>query len=100
MVWKRRVARNGDAARLGACATVFLCASVALGQQPDSKLSFEVASVKAAGPQAMRRIQGSVEGGPVTRDPGRIRFTDMPLRALMMHAYDVQSFQVSGPTWM
>ena len=79
---------------------VLLCASIALGQQPNPKLTFEVASIKPAAPQAMGRLQGSVDGGPGTPDPGRIRFTDMPLRVLIMRAYDVQSFQVSGPSWM
>ncbi len=79
---------------------VLLCASIALGQQPNPKLTFEVASIRPAAPQAMGRLQGSVDGGPGTPDPGRIRFTDMPLRVLIMRAYDVQSFQVSGPSWM
>jgi uncharacterized protein (TIGR03435 family) len=48
----------------------------------------------------MARLQGSVDGGPGTHAPGRIRFTDMPLRVLIMRAYGVQSFQVSGPSWM
>ncbi|MBS1855637.1 MAG: TIGR03435 family protein [Acidobacteria bacterium] len=77
-----------------------LCASMARGQPPDRRLTFEVASVRPAAPQAMARLQGSVDGGPGTSNPGRIRFTDMPLRALIMRAYDVQSFQVLGPSWM
>ena len=81
-------------------AAVILCASIALGQQSNQKLTFEVASIKPAGPQAMARLQGSVEGGPGTAAPGRIQFTDIPLKALIMRAYDVQSFQVSGPSWM
>ena len=81
-------------------AAVLLCASIALGQQPNPKLTFEVASIKPAGPQSMVRLQGSVDGGPGTPAPGRIRFTDMPLRVLIMRAYEVQSFQVSGPSWM
>jgi len=81
-------------------AAVLLCASIALGQQPNPKLTFEVASIKPAAPQAMRRIQGDWGGGPGTPDPSRIRLTDMTLRMLIMRAYDVQSFQVSGPSWM
>ena len=81
-------------------AGVLLCASIAVGQPPNPKLTFEVASIKPAAPQAMARLQGSVDGGPGTPTPGRIRFTDMPLRVLIMRAYDVQSFQVSGPSWM
>jgi uncharacterized protein (TIGR03435 family) len=81
-------------------AAVILCASIALGQQANPKLTFEVASIKPAAPQAMARLQGSVDGGPGTPAPGRIQFTDMPLKVLIMRAYDVQNFQVSGPSWM
>ena len=81
-------------------APVMLCALVARGQQANPKLTFEVASIKPAAAQAMARLQGSVDGGPGTHAPGRIQFTDMPLRVLIMRAYDVQSFQVSGPSWM
>ena len=81
-------------------AAVTLCVSMALGQQPNPKLTFEVASIKPAAPQTMARLQGSVDGGPGTPAPGRIQFTDMPLRVLIMRAYNVQSFQVSGPSWM
>jgi hypothetical protein len=48
----------------------------------------------------MARLRGSVDGGPGTLAPGRIRFTDMPLKVLIMRAYDVQNFQVSNPSWM
>ena len=81
-------------------AAVILCASIALGQQPNPKLTFEVASIKPAAPQAMARLQGSVEGGPGTHAPDRIQFIDMPLKVLIMRAYEVQNFQVSGPSWM
>ena len=80
-------------------AAVILGASIALGQ-PNPKLTFEVASIKAPAPQPMARLQGSVDGGPGTPAPGRMRFTDMPLKVLIMRAYDVQSFQVSGPSWI
>ena len=81
-------------------AAVLLCASQVLGQQPNSKSTFEAASIKPAALQAMGRMQGDWAGGPGTRDPGRMRFTDMTLRMLIMRAYEVQSFQVSGPSWM
>ena len=79
---------------------MLLCASLAVGQQPNPNLTFEVASIKPAAPQAMGRMQGDWSGGPGTRDPGRVRFTDMTLRMLIMRAYDMQRFQVSGPAWM
>jgi uncharacterized protein (TIGR03435 family) len=76
---------------------VLLCASIGLGQQPNSKLTFEAVSVKPAAPQVMGWLQMGGDGGPGTSDPGLIRFTDMTLKMLVMSAYDVQSFQVSGP---
>ena len=48
-------------------AAVLLCASIALGQQPDPKLTFEVASIKPAAPQAMRPAPG--ERGRRSRNP-------------------------------
>jgi uncharacterized protein (TIGR03435 family) len=81
-------------------AAVLLCASIVLGQQPNPKLTFEVASIKPAAPQTIGRMQTSGDGGPGTPDPGRMRFTDMTLKVLIMSAYDVQSFQVSGPAWI
>jgi uncharacterized protein (TIGR03435 family) len=67
-------------------------------------LAFEVASVKAAAPQpggpggrgGLIRIQG----GPGTRDPGRITYTNIPLTLLLTLAYDVKNFQVKAPSWM
>ncbi len=79
---------------------LILWASISLGQQPNPKVTFEVASIKPAAPQPMARLRGSVDGGPGTPAPGRMRFTDMPLKVLIMRAYDVQNFQVSGPSWM
>jgi uncharacterized protein (TIGR03435 family) len=70
------------------------------GSAAQPELTFEVASIKPAARQAMGRIQGIADGGPGTPAPGRIRFTDMPLRVLIMRAYNVQSFQVSGPSLM
>jgi uncharacterized protein (TIGR03435 family) len=81
-------------------AALLLCGSIALGQQPDSRLTFEVASIRPAAPQAVGRMMMGGGGGPGTPDPGRMRFSNMPLNMLIMRAYNVQSFQVSGPSWM
>jgi uncharacterized protein (TIGR03435 family) len=64
-------------------------------------LAFEVASVKPAAQQpggrgGMIRIQG----GPGTRDPGRITYTNVPLAFLLTIAYDVKNFQLKAPAWM
>ncbi len=56
---------------------------------------FEVASIKPAVPGSRARM----EGGPGTSDPGRIKY-NLSLRYLIMAAYHVGSFQLSGPSWM
>lgn len=73
--------------------TLLLCGA-ALGQ---AKLEFEVATVKPAapGPTMIGR-----QGGPGTRDPGRVNYTGMALKNLLSFAYGVKIFQISGPSWM
>jgi uncharacterized protein (TIGR03435 family) len=39
-------------------------------------------------------------GGPGTSDPGRISCERMNLRSLLMRAYDVKAYQISGPEWL
>ena len=39
-------------------------------------------------------------GGPGTKDPGRIRYPFMSLKNLLMNAYDVKAFQITGPVWL
>ncbi len=68
--------------------------------QTDEKLSFEVASVKKAEPPQFGGkgvfAIGS-RGGPGTSDPGQITWSGATLKNLLMTAYDVKSYQVSGP---
>jgi uncharacterized protein (TIGR03435 family) len=67
------------------------------GQTVEGKLTFEAASVKpspAAGPFARTM------GGPGTKDPGRIRYSNMSLKWLLVTAYGVNDFQIEGPGWM
>ena len=75
-----------------------LACGVAWGQSADSKLSFEVASVKLSGPQSTR---GS-NGGPGTKDPERFTFSRAVLRDLLYRAYAVDDpyAQISGPAWI
>jgi uncharacterized protein (TIGR03435 family) len=57
--------------------------------------SFEAASIKPAKPGIRQRRPG-LEGGPGTSDPGRIRYTDISLRDLILLAYRVRGFQLSA----
>jgi len=70
-------------------------------QTPDS-LTFEVASVKRTPPPepGARVFFGPPRGGPGTSDPGQITWTNAALQNILMTAYDVQIFQVTGPAWL
>jgi uncharacterized protein (TIGR03435 family) len=63
---------------------------------PD-QLTFEVASVKPA-----KSVNGrfTMNGGPGTGDPGRITYTNIMLRRILLSAYDVKNYQISGPDWL
>ena len=39
-------------------------------------------------------------GGPGTKDPGRIDWRNVPLAAIVIIAYDIKIFQLSGPDWL
>jgi len=83
---------------------LLLSLALAFGQTAGKSPSFDVASVKAAAPptpdgRGMIRMAGP-SGGPGTKDPGRIHYPYMTLKNLIMDAYDVKNFQVSGPAWL
>jgi uncharacterized protein (TIGR03435 family) len=61
-------------------------------------LSFEVASVKPGPPADSGRF--AMTGGPGTTDPEFLRYSNVPLKIVLMQAYDVKSWQVSGPDWL
>ncbi|MCU1325762.1 MAG: hypothetical protein JWN34_1132, partial [Bryobacterales bacterium] len=66
--------------------------SLALGASVASAQQFEVASVKVSGPDSIR---GS-EGGPGSKDPTRYIFGRVRLRSLLMMAWEMADFQLSG----
>jgi len=41
-----------------------------------------------------------VRGGPGSSDPGQFTATNSTLLAIVMQAYDVPSFRLSGPSWL
>jgi uncharacterized protein (TIGR03435 family) len=79
---------------------VFAC-EPAFGQ-PAQSLGFEVASVKPSAPvPASGGVYfGPPRGGPGTPDPGLITWSYATLRAMLMTAYDLKTYQINGPTWM
>ena len=61
--------------------------------------TFDVASVKPAHPPAgITRF--TMSGGPGTDDPGRISYTNIMLKRVLLSAYRVRPWQVSGPDWL
>jgi uncharacterized protein (TIGR03435 family) len=70
---------------------VFACGAV-FGQ------TFEVASVKPAAPQASGIMRSS--GGPGTADPERFTYENVTLQALLLRAYGLKNYQISGPGWL
>jgi uncharacterized protein (TIGR03435 family) len=73
------------------------CLGIAHAQIP----KFEVASVKPSAPfipaSGSRQV---VRGGPESSDPALARFDNVNLFSLVMMAYGIQSFQLSGPDWL
>lgn len=78
----------------------FAIGAAALAQVADPP-TFEVASVKTAAPPKDGRFGFTgMRGGPGTNDPGQVSYTNMPMRLLMMMAYDIKRYQVIGPDWL
>jgi len=68
--------------------------------QPSAPLTFEVATVKpAAAPEPGKFMMIGISGGPGSADPGQIRGI-ATLSMLLMTAYDVKTYQITGPPWL
>src|ERR1700749_3010482 len=65
--------------------------------QSDVSPHFEVASVK-------RELEAGgfqrFSGGPGSADPERVTIERAPMQDLIVMAYGVESYQVSGPAWI
>jgi uncharacterized protein (TIGR03435 family) len=78
----------------GAVLGVF-AAYAAFGQTAANPPAFEVASIKPAVPQTPGRISVMMGG-----DPGRVNYTNVTLKNVLMRAYNVKGYQISGPGWL
>jgi uncharacterized protein (TIGR03435 family) len=74
-----------------------LACTVALAQTSVSAPSFEAASVK---PSPLAGGRFSMSGGPGTNDPGRITYENVPLRIVLLNAYDLPNYRLTGPDWL
>jgi uncharacterized protein (TIGR03435 family) len=72
----------------------------AFGQTAENSPTFEVASVKPAAPIAGNRIMVMMRGGPGSPDPGQITYTNVTVKNVLMTAYGVKGFQITGPGWL
>lgn len=81
---------------LGCASTVFLSVSSILGQQPTEKLpAFDAASVRPFTPPA-----GGWAWGKPKPDPVRFRMPGAPLRYIILTAYGLDDYQLTGlPDW-
>jgi uncharacterized protein (TIGR03435 family) len=63
--------------------------------------AFEVASVKRVVKRTAPNPAGGRTGfGPSSIDPAQIRYSDATLKALLMQAYNLRAYQISGPAWL
>ena len=85
-------------------ASMIAFAALAQTPAPDKSLTFEVASIKPAQPPKPdaqgRMFMRGPSGGPGSKDPGRISYPFVTLKNILMTAYNVKNFQVSGPSWL
>lgn len=65
---------------------------------PDSRLRFEVASLKDhPGPGGAVPV---MRGGPGTDDPGHLYYTNVPLLSILGTAFQVKLNRLKGPVWI
>jgi uncharacterized protein (TIGR03435 family) len=60
--------------------------------------SFDAASVRPGPPANTGRF--TMTGGPGTGDPTFLRYTNVPLKQVLMTAYDMKYWQITGPDWL
>jgi uncharacterized protein (TIGR03435 family) len=78
-------------------ATLLAFAGLLAYGQETPKLEFEVASIKPATPQIPGRGMIGISGGPGTRDPVQITYRSVPVRMLLLNAFDIKGFQLTAP---
>lgn len=79
---------------------VVFTSCAALAQSAEGPPAFDVASVKPAPPPAPGRFRVMMSGGPGSADPGQLTYTNVTLKNVLMNAYGVKGYQISGPSWL
>ena len=83
----------------GVC-LVILASCGAMAQSADEQLTFEVASIKPAEPMVPGKMMMGSRGGPGSADPGHLTYSNLSLKNLLVNAYGVKAYQISGPGWL
>lgn len=70
-----------------------------------NRLAFEVASIKPAAPLDMVKIAAGIQNGQMPKigahiDAARAEYTYMGLKELIVMAYKVKPYQITGPDWI
>jgi len=79
---------------------VVFTSCAAFAQTAETSPAFEVASVKPAAPIVGNEIRVMMRGGPGTPDPGQITYNNVTVKNVLINAYAVKGFQISGPGWL
>src|SRR5579862_6849047 len=72
----------------------------AYGQSDGAPVGFEVASIKPSPPPDGTGFSVGCEGGPGSKDPGRITCENVTLTMLVARAYNVSDDQLAALDWM
>ena len=83
---------------------LMLPAGAALGQTPPSNTTFEVATVKPSPPLDRAKIEAEIRAGRMPRRGPHVSLSQaeyiyMSLRDLITMAYNVKTYQITGPPW-
>jgi uncharacterized protein (TIGR03435 family) len=83
-------------------ATLTLIFGLGLLRAQQTRLEFEVASIKVAPPQPIGRISSRTSTNYATQsDPGRLNYTYVNVQQVLCEAYRVFLYQLSGgPAWL
>jgi uncharacterized protein (TIGR03435 family) len=91
--------------QIATAALIILVTHTAFAQSATEKPTFEVASIRPGSrtlttlPNGMQVI-GAMQGGPGTSDPETLTINSLPLKSIVLRAYGVQAYQLSGPEWI
>ena len=83
----------------------FCLALTAIAALAQTSLTFEVASVKPAAPLDMMKVAAEIQAGHMPKvgphvDAARAEYTYMALKELIVTAYKVKPYQITGPDWI